>query len=1047
MKPKIHFISAGAGSGKTFRITEILFDELSTEKVRPEAVVSTTFTKKAAAELVERVRVRLAEEHRHDLAASLGQSMIGTVNSVCGQILTRYAFEAGLSPELEVLDEEAGKLLFSQALEQAIDLPAIHNMNTLARRLGQENWKAEVKKVVDLARANNIPPADLSTHASNSVKEYLAFFPEPLSQDFDADLISVISQTIGELSGNGDTTKKTSGYLSILQTALRDLKNSRLPWSQWVKLSKETPAKKSEDSAQAVIDIALSYDRHPKLHKDLEEWTHQIFSLAAKAMDSYEAFKAERGLMDFVDQEQKVLHLLDLPEVAMSLKEELDLLLVDEFQDTSPIQLAVFLKLAVLAKKTVWVGDVKQAIYGFRGCDPELMNAVVKGIRAGGQEIEVLDKSWRSRPALVSFVNALFVPAFSETLAEKEVRLSPAHKEISQESAVEFWTLQGGNQSKRANALGTGIQQLFTNKRMVVDKKSQTLRPLKFNDVAILSRTNDKATEYAQALTDFGFPVALGQPGLLSTPEAILALACMRYLADPDDALASAEIVALHGTMSPEDWLNNRLNHLSSGGASRTWGLEGELQHPVLMALHKERAHLDLLSPCEALSKAIWTGDVERISRAWGPNKHRSDQRLNNIEALQTLALEYEDTCRQKRSAATIGGLILWLQGLLAEDLDTKGLDPEADAIHVLTHHGAKGLEWPVVVCADLESDVRPGIWGLNMVNGLKEVDISNPLAGRSLSYWVWPFDRQAKGIAVADAISSSSVGDKDLKVRTEEAKRLLYVSMTRARDLLIMPRSAKAKNAPWLDTLEASWIPATDELLTLPSGEAVPCRTLSLEPLEELEAIEVESSLPWFFPRKLIKSEKLPATVQPSSLDAIEAKSGQISVLGERIPLAGRPDMDQLGTALHDIIAADLAGGFGDDKEVEAQALLKRYKLEGNVDAQKVLERSGELNLWIEKSFDVKGIHPEWPIQSVLENGQRVKGWIDLLVETPDGWVIIDHKSFPGTKEEWINHALEYSGQLGLYRQAIETATQKPVLSQWIHFCVGGGLVELVIE
>jgi ATP-dependent exoDNAse (exonuclease V) beta subunit len=1043
MKPQVHFISAGAGSGKTFRITEILFDELSGGHVRPEAVIATTFTKKAAAELVERVRLRLAEQFRHDLAASLGQSMIGTVNSVCGRILIRYAFEAGLSPELEVLDEEAGKLLFGQALEQAVDLSEIRQMNALAKRLGQTNWKEEVKKVVDLARANNLAPSELPAQASQSVKEYLAFFPKPCSRNLDAELRQAMEQAIEDIADNGDTTKTTGKYLDLLKGALRKLTHGGLPWSQWVKLSKESPAKRSLDSAQAVLDVALAYDYHPRLHDDLKQWTLRIFSLADKAMECYSAFKAERGLMDFVDQEQKVLHLLDRPEVADSLREELDLLLVDEFQDTSPIQLAVFLKLAGLARNTVWVGDVKQAIYGFRGCDPDLMNAVVRNIRSGGREVEILDKSWRSRPPLVHLVNDLFVPAFSGTLEEAEVSLLPARKDIAQHSAVDFWILEGSNQAKRANALARGIEQLFAEKRQVVDKKTQTLRPLRFNDVAVLCRTNAKAAAYAQALADGGLPVALAQSGLLNTPEVCLAVACLRRMLDPSDTLASAEIVALTGAARPEEWLQDRLTYLDAGGASRTWGLEGDFRHPVLMALEKERANLGLLSPCEALSRAIWVAEIERSVQAWGPNAHRAEQRQANIEVLQALAEQYEDICRQQRSAATIGGLILWLQDLGSAELDQKGLDPGADAIHVSTHHGAKGLEWPVVICCDLETGIKPGIWGLNMMHARSEVDLQNPLEGRRLSYWVWPFEKQSAGIRVADIIENSSVGLNDREVCIEEAKRLLYVSMTRARDLLVLPFSAKSKATPWLDTLQASWLSPSDEVLTLPSGETAPCKTRTLSFSEEPDSVKVDAELSWF-PLRKPTSEKLPAAVSPSSVDPVVAQTARVIVLGGRIPVVGRPDMDRVGTALHDVFAADLGGGLVDNREAKACALLKRYQLAEHIEAAEVLACSSSLREWLEKTFVMDALYPEWPIRTVLDSGQRVQGWVDLLIDTADGWVLVDHKSFPGKKEHWEKHALEYAGQLDLYRRAVEQATGKPVRSQWIHFCIGGGLVEI---
>ena len=123
------------------------------------------------------------------------------------------------------------------------------------------------------------------------------------------------------------------------------------------------------------------------------------------AMIAYQEFKKKRGLIDFVDQEQLLLKALDLPDVSNVLQEELDLLLVDEFQDTSPIQLALFLKLAEAATETVFVGDVKQAIYGFRGSDPELMQAVLKTVEKEGGRKEVLGKSYRSRGHLVEYTN------------------------------------------------------------------------------------------------------------------------------------------------------------------------------------------------------------------------------------------------------------------------------------------------------------------------------------------------------------------------------------------------------------------------------------------------------------------------------------------------------------------------------------------------------------------------------------------------------------------------------------------------------------------
>ena len=182
-----------------------------------------------------------------------------------------------------------------------------------------------------------------------------------------------------------------------------------------------------------------------------------------------------------------------------------------------------------------------------------------------------------------------------------------------------------------------------------------------------------------------------------------------------------------------------------------------------------------------------------------------------------------------------------------------------------------------------------------------------------------------------------------------------------------------------------------------------------------------------------------------PSDFPPVPARVGRVHILGEHIPVNGKPEMDLVGTAIHDIIAADLSKGLGVDRERAARELLKRNGLDSHLDAGSILARTEALCDWLKNEFQARAFLPEWPIQTLLETDQRVAGWVDLLVDTPNGWILIDHKAFPGRKEEWPKRALEYSGQLWAYRRAVEKATGLPVLGQWIHFCVGGGVVEVV--
>ena len=1042
----IKFISAGAGSGKTFQLTKLMSERLS-QNVRPEAVIAMTFTKKAADELVERVRQRLIEDKQYIHANSMGQALIGTVNSVCGQILKRYAFEAGLSPQLEVLAEEEQPAIFAQALEHAMTQDDIKTMNVLGKRLGLFEWKKEIKKIVDLVRANDMQVDDLTSHAQQSTKDLLSNFPAVTKSDLTAQLQDAINNAINGIKGNKDETVGTKKYLDLLRNTQHRMQQNVLPWSDWVRLGNSAPTARSLPFAEPVQEIALRYDAHPDLHKDIKDWTKKLFELAAKALVNYQVFKAERGLMDYVDQEHQVLKLLDIPVVADSISQELDLLLVDEFQDTSPIQLALFLKLAECADECIWVGDIKQAIYGFRGSDPELMNAVIEKLEESDTAVEYLSSSWRSRPALVELTNELFAPAFSDYLKDNQVKLTPELKEQLDDVPLHFWNLEGRNAGLRASAMAAGIVNLLGSDAQVVDKETKKTRGLQYGDIAILSRSNDKAEAYAAALSACGLPVVLKQPGLLATPEVHLVLASLRRLVDSGDTLASAEIVSLKTTQSPEVWLESRLQYVKEADNHKQWGIEGDFQEPALVSLETIRDHLKFLSPSEVLDEVLKAVDIRRDAIAWGPTKVRSTQRLENLETLRGYSMDYEDHCQSQRVSATVGGFLLWLYALADADLDMKGGDNQANAIHVLTYHKAKGLEWPVVIAADLESGVKSSAWGLSVLTDDNGFDMNSPLANRQLRYWPWPFEGLKKGIAVAERIQEGEAGLREERKQLAEAVRLLYVGFTRARDTLILPLQVNARSRPWLETLGAGWLTPQENMLQLPNNKTIPCVTEELQAAEVTDEISVAQKQMWFSPIKS-PTQKLPAHISPSGQPLVDTATIDRNIeIGPRLTLKGNPDIEVLGNALHNIIAADLiAPGNQDRREVTA-GILERYSLKKAIDVDEILVYTSTFLQRLHEEFKPIKVLPEWPVILKLENGQSMHGWIDLLLETEQGYVIIDHKSFPGRRSDWESKALSYSGQLEAYRCAVQKATNLPVLSQWINFTVGGGMAEIVFS
>ncbi len=362
---QLTFISAGAGSGKTHTLTRQLGQLLDAGTVRPSGVIATTFTKKAATELRERVRQYLLGEGQFRLANAMGQARIGTVNSICGSLLERFAFEAGLATQQRVLEEGQARILIKEATDAVRGGAEVAELSRLANRLGIEDWSAVLSDLVQETRANDIEPAQLPGFADENAAALLSHFPKATADDLSAELLKLINKALPDLSAAArESGKKNSqDYVSLLEDFRRKLARDDASWGEWVKLAKALPEKKlHQPHAEAIQALAGRYAAHPSLHADLRDFLRQMFSLCAEAMVHYGARKRGLGVVDFADQEHLLLKLLDQPEVASVLAEELDLLLVDEFQDTSPIQLALFIKLAGLAKQTFWVGDIKQDI-------------------------------------------------------------------------------------------------------------------------------------------------------------------------------------------------------------------------------------------------------------------------------------------------------------------------------------------------------------------------------------------------------------------------------------------------------------------------------------------------------------------------------------------------------------------------------------------------------------------------------------------------------------------------------------------------------------
>ncbi len=1042
----LRFISAGAGSGKTYTLTNILGDELQNGRVKPGGVIATTFTVKAATELRERVRQHLLGHGLFDLANAMGQARIGTVNSVCGELLERFAFENGLAPSLQVIDEDQAKILMQKTIDEVLPSETIDVMMALSWRLGIEDWKADLRKLVMEVRANRIDPAMLPAMATRNSQSLLEKFGKPYAEDLSAQLMACVETVLQDLKPHLDkdkVVKKTKEYHQLVLNFRRELRDSRAPWSQWIKLSKCEPGKKAMTLAmEEAAKLAGMCTVHPQLHADIRDYVEDLFGTCSNIIQRYQARKKELGVVDFTDQEALFLEMLDNPDVAAVLSDELDLLLVDEFQDTSPMQLALFLKLSKFAGQSYFVGDIKQAIYGFRGSSPELMQRLLAVFPEIGGDVTILEKSWRSRPPLVRLANAIFKDAFAGTLREEEVVLAPQRKEVCDSPAFAHWILEGGNVAERFQALAGGVRELVASGLLIPDGDSGNVRPVRYGDIAILTRSNDGVDAVAGSLRGAGIPVATASAGLLKTPEAALALACLRRISDRSDTLATAEILSLANCMEPEAWLTDRLQYLEHDQEPKSWLESGPGAHSLLSRIAELRSRLEVLTPHETLRLLVAECDLPALVMQWCGSAEMARLRLANLEALVSFAEQYQLVCHSLRETVTIAGFLVWVREVADAEADALAT-PALDAVTVMTCHKAKGLEWPVVIMTELEKNVRSGVWSISAFSA-GGFQAEAPLAGRDIHYWPWPFGKQATGIDVLETIEDSDEFKESLALAVEEGKRLLYVGMTRARDMLVLAHNPSHRSDnPWVKTLGADWlIPAgTPEApLILPGGETIPSevRVLTSE-VESTQADADAKAFYWF--RTAAERNAYPSLfVSPSSVEGRESSVACQEDVGSPMRVKpGQLDWNVAGDAIHACLAASFTDVSAPLEEEEIQGILDGFGVGDALSACEVKAQTAALHAWVHSRWPLGIVRAETPVSCGYGEGQILQGWIDLLVETPEGFIVIDHKSSMGTASRLQEIAGAYSGQLDAYASAVEVATGKRVLEKWLFLPVIG--------
>ncbi|WP_245866441.1 double-strand break repair helicase AddA [Oceaniglobus roseus] len=817
-----------------------LFKRLGQWAMLPDADLRDALGQLGVAGAITAPRLALARTLFARAIETPGGLKIQTIHSFCASLLRRFPLEAGVSPQFTEMDERAARLLMAEIVEEMADTLAPDTVDALARHYTGEDF-SDLTAEIARHRDRFFPPR-------SGAALFAAFGLDPATTE--ADILAqvflgterdLVAKLLPALAAGSKTDAKAAEKLSLFKAdppTLADLAlledvlltgaSAASPFS--AKTGK-FPTKATQQAIAHLLPhlealmLRVEHTRPRRTGLAAARRSVALHAFATAFLPLYEARKLARGWLDFEDLILKARALMTDSAVAQwvlfRLDGGVDHILVDEAQDTSPAQWQVVELLAQefaagdgrrgAAERSLFVvGDLKQSIYSFQGADPQSFLRMFAHFDARMADTAPLQRlelrhSFRSSAAILAAVDAVFGGT-----AEAPLDLAASHIAFHQTlpGRVDLWPVlpeedtpddapwydpvdrvsPGAADVELARRIAAEIRAMIERKETIPAEKG-TRRPLHEGDILILvQRRNRLFNELIRACKQQGLRIAGADRLQLGAEMAVKDLrALLAFLALPMDdlSLACALRSPLFGVTEAQ------LYDLSQGrGDATLWDRLRHGPHPGIAAtLTDLRDQVDYLRPYDLLERILLRHDgrARLLARLGTEAQDGIDELLN-----QALAFE-------RMEVPSLTGFLAWLE---AGDVEVKRQAESAgDRIRVMSVHGAKGLEAPVVILPDTlrkKSDIRQQLF-------------PSPETG---ILWRTAADEAPPLVEAAKA----ALTDADAR----ERGRLLYVAMTRAETWLIVCGAGKDPKDTWYSQIADAFATLPTTPLTCPTGEGL---------------------------------------------------------------------------------------------------------------------------------------------------------------------------------------------------------------------------------